>query len=374
MAKTGTNIHKRKDGRWEGRFEKGRDEKGAIIYGYVYDKKYKDVKEKLMAAQANISSAPDGDSRPFSEVLDLWLQHNKIRQKGSTVAKYRFLTDNHVKPDLGNIPINEITATMVNQYLTDKLENGRKDNGGGLSPSYVRTLAIIIGSALKFAESEGLYGGLRSRIYKPSLPKKALAVLTLEDQRKLEDYLVHNVTPTNTGILLSLRTGLRIGEVCALSWEDVDLNTRILHVKHTVSRVVAGGNEAKTKLIVDTPKTNASTRDIPISSSLQPILEQAKKTAVSPFVASEDKEFVNPRTFEYRYHKVLSRCDIAPVNFHALRHTFATRCIEAGVDVKSLSEILGHANAAVTLETYVHSSMNLKRSQLEKLENIIPEK
>lgn len=120
-------------------------------------------------------------------------------------------------------------------------------------------------------------------------------------------------------------------------------------------------------MIIDTPKTPASTRDIPISSALLPILASFRSHSSSKYVVSNTNTFLSPRTFEYRYHRLLEETGITPINYHALRHTFATRCIEAGVDVKSLSEMLGHANVGVTLNTYVHSSMELKRKQLEKL-------
>lgn len=177
-----------------------------------------------------------------------------------------------------------------------------------------------------------------------------------------------NLDCTALGMLISLHTGLRIGEVCALKWSDVDIERKILTVRQTVARVKANSNDnCKSKLILDAPKTKNSLREIPINSFLLPLLVKKKSESVSDFVISEQKTFVSPRTFEYRYHKTLERFDIEQVNYHSLRHTFATRCIERGVDCKSLSEILGHANVNITLNTYVHSSMELKRIQIEKL-------
>ena len=138
-------------------------------------------------------------------------------------------------------------------------------------------------------------------------------------------------------------------------------------MRHTVARVKSEDSSNTTHLIIDTPKTKASIRDIPISSALLPILIKMKEKSISPYVISDTNSFVSPRTYEYRYHRILDKCNIQSVNYHTLRHTFATRCIEAGVDVKSLSEMLGHANVGITLNTYVHSSMEMKRSQLEKL-------
>ena len=202
------------------------------------------------------------------------------------------------------------------------------------------------------------------------MEKKEIPILNQMERKKLEMHLLNDTDETKLGMLISLYMGLRIGEVCALSWEDIDFQEEILHVKHTVARVrTEDGEQAKTKLILDTPKTKTSMRDIPIPSILMQILLQIKKIAKSPYVISTKSDFVSPRTYEYRYHQVLKECGLNSVNYHTLRHSFATKCVEAGVDVKTLSEILGHADVTITLNTYVHSSMDLKRKQLEKLIN-----
>lgn len=179
-----------------------------------------------------------------------------------------------------------------------------------------------------------------------------------------------NLNTTSAGILISLNTGLRIGEVCALKWSNIDFDKAILHVRSTVARIKNTDDSKSTKLIIDTPKTKSSIRDIPISNKVMNVLKALHENSKSEYVVSEKAGFVSPRTYEYRFHKVLDECQIQPINYHALRHTFATRCIELGVDVKTLSEILGHSNVSVTLNTYVHSSMERKREQLEKLSSL----
>ena len=258
---------------------------------------------------------------------------------------------------------------MINKFLIQKIQSGRLDNKGGLSPSYVRSMMLIINAAIKFAVEEQMCLPLKTPICKPVLVKRELSILSLEEQKKLESYLCIGLDCAKAGILISLHTGLRIGEVCALSWEDVDLQNHIIRVRHTVARVKNTNTESRnsTCLIIDSPKTKASIRDIPISSSLLPILLSIKKEASSQYVISKADNFVSPRTLEYQYRRLIQKSGITVVNYHALRHTFATRCIEAGVDVKSLSEILGHANVNITLNTYVHSSMELKKTQIEKL-------
>lgn len=193
-------------------------------------------------------------------------------------------------------------------------------------------------------------------------------MLSSQQQLVLESLLQTDTDETKLGILISLYAGLRIGEICALTWNDIDLNNKVIYVRNTVVRVKsAAGDSAKTHLIIDTPKTAASLRCIPICSTLLSALTSCSARATSQYVVSYTSNFVSPRTYDYRFKKLLDACQIPRINYHALRHTFATRCIEAGVDVKSLSEILGHGDVSITLNTYVHSSMDLKRIQLEKI-------
>ena len=294
---------------------------------------------------------------------------NRIRLKGGTINKYQNLIDTHIMPELGRVKLSELDSTMINTFLTKKMTSGRVDHKGGLSASYVRSIMLVISSSIKYAVEEQMCLPLKTPICKPSTTKKDLPVLSRDEQKHLEQYLLSDLDNTKAGILISLHTGLRIGEICALTWDDVDLQNHIIKVRHTVARVKNSDARfgSSSCLILDTPKTAASTRDIPISSALLPILTIINNQASSKFVVSNSETFLSPRTFEYRYHRLLEESGIASINYHALRHTFATRCIEAGVDVKSLSEMLGHANVGVTLNTYVHSSMELKRTQLEKL-------
>lgn len=249
------------------------------------------------------------------------------------------------------------------------MSNGRLDGTGGLSASYVSSIMIIVSSAISFAVAEQMCQPLKTPIYKPQPEKCELEILSFEEQLLIEQHIRYNLTPTNIGILISLYTGLRIGEICALTWDDIDLVNQVIHVRHTVARVKNDLKEsrAKTRLIIDEPKTKASKRDIPIPSAILPALLEYRSISCSNFVVSDKATFVSPRTFEYRYHRVLERCGVGSINYHALRHTFASRCIAVGVDVKSLSEILGHGDSTITLNTYVHSSIDLKRCQMEKL-------
>lgn len=374
MSKRGDNIRKRKDGRWEGRYKKGRNTDGKILYGSVYGKSYREVKEKI----AEIYKYPfqttvaKGCEKTFGEVLSLWMANNRIRLKGATINKYQNLINTHIMPELGQKKITELDATTLNCFLDRKLTNGKLDGTGGLAPSYVRSMMLIINAVMKYAVTEQFCLPLKAPVCKPSIPKKELTILSLVEQQKLEKSLLQEFSLTCAGILIALHTGLRIGEICALSWDDVDLKTMVIHVRHTIARIKneINSSEKSTRLILDTPKTKASARDIPISSLLLPVIFKLRSISSQGFILTGNSTFLQPRTFEYRYHKELKRCNIEPINFHVLRHTFATRCVEVGVDVKSLSEMLGHANVNITLNTYVHSSLEMKRNQLEKLSTL----
>lgn len=368
MSRRGDHIHKRKDGRWEGRYKQGIKEDGTISYRSVYGKTYTECKNKLEEYSTK-TILPDTKYKEckFSEVLINWLNANRIRLKGSTVSKYLYMIESHILPELGNRPVSSITSSVVNEFLENKLKAGQINGIGGLSAAYVKTIAIIIEAALKYANSEGMCPQLKNPIYKPSVLKKELNVLTRDEQENFEKMLMTEKNEVSLGTIIALYTGMRIGEVCALTWDDIDLENDIIHVRHTIARVNSNDGIHRTKLIIDTPKTISSRRDIPISSSLKSVLTVAIKNKKSIYVVSDNKSFVGTRTFEYRYKQMLKRNNICGFNFHSIRHTFATRCVEVGIDVKTLSEILGHSNVSTTLNTYVHPSMEIKRNQIEKL-------
>lgn len=370
MGKKGLNIHKRSDGRWEGRYKIGVCSNGSTKFASVYGRSYDEAMNKLSAAKQakSMTQNPIGE-RTFSEVMRIWLNNNRLKLKGATEHKYRTMIELHVEPVLGNLKLSNITSVTINSFLAGKMKSGRLNNKGELSASYVRTMAMIIQSVMRFAADEEYCNPLKTNILKPVQEKKELQVLSKEDQAALEGYIFRHFDSLSLCVLITLYAGLRIGEICALSWDDIDLNRGIIHIRHTVARVrnTNPNDGATTKLIIDSPKTSSSVRDIPISSALFPYLTEMKKQVSIGFIASETNNFVSPRTYEYRFHRMLDCCGIPQVNYHVLRHTFATRCVEAGMDVKSLSELLGHANVGVTLNTYVHSSLERKRQQLEKL-------
>jgi len=304
----------------------------------------------------------------LGDALSMWMKSERLQHKASTEIKYEYLIEKHILPELGKIKLKNITSALLNDFIYKKTTDGILDGKGGLSASYVRTMAIIIQSAVKFATNEKICDPMNISAIKPKLPRSESRVLSSKEYMQLEACLREDMDETKLGIYISLCTGLRIGEICALKWEDINIEEKIIHIRATVSRVKASPDSRYSSIwIIDTPKTTMSVRDIPIPSKLYPILIIMKKAAISPFVASDNYTFISPRTYEYRYHKILKKYNLRHINYHILRHSFATRCIEVGMDVKTLSEILGHANVSITMNTYVHSSMELKRKQIEKV-------
>lgn len=373
MPRRGEHIHKRKDGRWEARYKCGTSANGKTCYKSVYAKTYTEVKEKLRNCLKSRSKSKYPESSiAFGTAADLWLEANKFRHKGATIMRYENLINRHIKPELKDIRLSQLNSTVISDFMNRKIQAGRLDGNGGLSSSYVRSIMLVLNSVINFSEEEKLCPPIQMKVYAPSVQKKTLQILNISDQKKLESSLLMNMDETALGIYLSLQMGLRLGEVCALKWDDIDFTNAVLHVRATIARVSSHADNAiKTELIRDAPKTKMSLRDIPIPSNVFGILCSVKEHSVSEYAISSTDTFVRPRTLEYRFQRILEKNSVPRITYHALRHTFATRCVEAEVDIKTLSEILGHSNVAITLNTYVHSSMDRKREQLEKLNHAI---
>ena len=199
-----------------------------------------------------------------------------------------------------------------------------------------------------------------------------MRVLSKTEQEQLCKYLLAKLEPCNVGVLVCLFTGLRIGEICALRWEDVSFSDQTILVQHTLQRVQdKSGNDVKTKIVVTTPKSNCSIRTIPMPDELSVILAAYQRTSIGYLLTNDEHRFIEPRTMQNRFKRALEASGVEVVNFHAIRHTFATRCIELGFDVKSLSEILGHATVNITMNRYVHPTLELKKENMKKLSSLL---
>lgn len=363
MPRHGENIFKRKDNRWEGRYISHYDNCGKAVYKSVYGKTYTAAKQKLeLAKKQNGLVITDQNIRTFRDLLYYWLEFNNAKNKKTTQEKYEYMIQKHIIPSLGGVVIHKINASLINNFIDDKLTH--------LSKSYVRSMAIIIKSTIELAEKERFINIPNLDIAVPVAEKSELPTIEPIEQKRLEIYLLSNMNCTDMGIYISLYSGLRLGEVCALKWNDVDFVDRVIKVRSTIIRV-KNDNGRGMHLVEGAPKTKASYRDVPITDDLFDVLKEMKANSVSQYVISKTDSFVNTRTLEDRFHKILQKLNIKKYKFHSLRHTFATNCVVCGVDVKTLSEVLGHSNTSITLNTYVHSSMDLKKQQMNKLKSMI---
>jgi integrase len=306
---------------------------------------------------------------PMQEVLCRWLEWVKPRIKQSTYARYIYVVQRHILPVLGDIPAGRIDRAAMDRFVAEKLRSGRIDQGGGLSPKSVRDITNILCAALRYAVQEGMAESVPSGFFRPPASGKEMRVLSRREQAQLEHELRRGITPQKLGILICLYTGIRIGEACALSWKDIDLETGTLTVRHTLQRIVEFDEElgTRTRILLDTPKSRTSLRTIPLPDFFLELLRKYAPQDPECYVITGKKTFQEPRTFQNHFYRCLKAAGLPRVNFHTLRHTFATRCVEVGFDVKSLSEILGHATVGMTLNQYVHSSMEQKRRQMEQL-------
>lgn len=369
MAKRGENIYKRDDGRWEGRYIKGRRPDGKLAYGYVYAKKYGDCKEKLDQTKARYLYVGDpvkacGDGT-VSDFIKYWL-YSIVRPyvKASTFSNYAAIVEKWILPFFGVKKLTKVEREEVQRFINSL-------PGQGLSAGTVRNIYSVLHSAMKKAkEYEYISVNACECVHLPKIEKKEAPVLTLWDQKVLER--VAETDKNGFAILLASYTGLRVGEICALTWEDVDLESGVVYVSNTIRRIQCLAPEAltKTEVVIGSAKSDRSKRCIPLPSCIIQLFEEHQKTSDSAYVFSYRGRPLEPRTLQYRFKALLKKAGLSDINFHALRHTFATRCLELCFDIKTLSEILGHASAKMTLDRYGHSQMEHKRSAMKTLDEL----
>lgn len=357
MPRRGENIYKRKDGRWEGRYKPdGASQK----YKYVYASTYKEAKEKL--AELKINKLSENNKKILlSELSNRWLEFKRGDIKESTYIKYRNIILNQIKPRFGNIYINSIRSEDLQKFALSL-------KSGALSNKSIRDILAVLSAIFKYAEKVGLCADkLHIGDLYPKTEKKQIRVLPADERIHLEHYLLKSNDPAKYGILLALYSGMRIGEICALKWNNIDLKSGTISVCQTLQRLQDRENKGKTKILISEPKSQSSKRAIPIPAFLTELLEKIKPQSPCAFFLTGYKSFMEPKTLENKFKKCLKECDIPYVNFHTLRHTFATRCVEVGFDMKSLSEILGHASVGTTLNIYAHPTLEYKRNNMNKL-------
>lgn len=372
MPRRGENIYKRKDGRWEGRYIKGHDIKGKAQYGYVYGRTYSEVKLSLKNSQSRILSLEGStlkSSVSYESILISWLESQRLNIKESTYARYHQIVYTHLIPDIGSVKIERMTTKLVENYLSQLIESGRIDGTGGLSSKTTGDILAIIKSTVEYAKYNNY--PLQCKLDKVSVKqhKEKMRVLSVEEQQKLTVILLDDTDLIKFGVLLSLYTGIRIGELCALKWGNLSISDGVLSVRETMQRIKDTSNHSvsKTKIVVTEPKSKCSVRDIPLPEFIISIAKDFQSNNSSYVLTGEKNRYVEPRTMQNRFKSLLKESQISDANYHALRHTFATRCIEVGFELKTLSEILGHSNVNITLNRYVHSSLDLKKENMSKV-------
>lgn len=366
MAK-GENIFKRKDGRWEARYIKGYELSGKIKYGFCYGKTYREAKEKVTKMKAALlKGAPisaNAAKHRFAFYCDEWLRFRKNKIRESTYIKYNTVLEKHIKPKLGGCFPAGITTGVIENFSSELLVDDE------LAVKTVHDILVVLHGILKYtaARFPGVFPSVE--INYPKEAKKEMRVLSREEQSHLISYLSDDMDACKFGVLLALFTGLRIGELCALKWANINLRDKSIRIAATLQRLhdINMKSEGRTRIVIGDPKSDTSVRTIPMTESVTDLCRKMNPQNPSAYILTGTTDFMEPRTLQYRMEKYTGECNLDGVHCHTLRHTFATRAVEVGFEIKSLSEILGHATTAITLERYVHSSMELKRSNMSKL-------
>lgn len=378
MSRRGENIRKRVDGRWEARFSVSIAGKKKIRS--VYAKTYADVKAKLAEAKYTLEKGTAGENgkeepkeddiypndlsinKEKTRLTDMalaWLAETSDTKKHSTYVKYKGIYDKYLAEKMEGILTADVSGKDV-----DSLYKNVCFTDGKLSDSLIKSIYCVLNQIFNYCNRH-----CRANIRPAERPKtrnvtKPVKTLARSEQIGLLQEIYKNMNESKFGILLCLFTGLRLGEICSLKWSDIDLNGKLLYVNRTVQRIAVDDRDTKTVLLEGAPKSMYSKREIPIPDSIMPYLHLFKRP--DGYVISENGP-TEPRTYQYRFQKLLADAGIGRHNFHVIRHTFATNCINSGADIKSLSEILGHSNVNITLNRYVHPTIDVKRKHLNNL-------
>ena len=300
-------------------------------------------------------------NKTIREIAEAWKEYKRPYVKQSTMAAYVLILENHVFPEFGDN--DSLHEHDVQAFVLKKIEHG-------LSAKSVKDILIVLKMVMKFGVKNEWMNHYEWDIKFPvnSQPKE-LEVLSVANHKKILDYVQHNFTFMSLGIYISLSTGLRIGEICALKWSDINVADGTITVQRTIERIyMVEGEKKHTQLVINTPKTVNSCREIPISKELLAMVKPMKKVVNADFyvLTNEDKP-TEPRTYRNYYNRLMEKLDIPKLKYHGLRHSFATRCIEAGCDYKTVSVLLGHSNISTTLNLYVHPNMEQKKRCINKM-------
>ncbi|SKA16315.1 tyrosine-type recombinase/integrase [Sediminibacterium ginsengisoli] len=299
--------------------------------------------------------------KSISEIVSLWKTDKKQYVKRSSFSAYLLLLENHLIPVFGNKY--NIDETEVQAFVFQKLEQG-------LSQKTVKDILIVLKMVMKFGiKNKWLVPQQLDIQFPTERIKQNIEVLSRTHQKKMMQYIQEHFTFRNLGVYVCLCSGMRIGEICALTWEDIDTDNGIISIRRTIQRIYnIEGNIRKTEIILDTPKTKNSIREVPMNKDLLRMLKPIKKV-VNPafFVLTNDAKPTEPRTYRTYYKNLMKTLGMPDLKFHGLRHSFATRCIESQCDYKTVSVLLGHSNISTTLNLYVHPNLEQKKKAIDQM-------
>ena len=353
MPKRGENIYKRKDGRWEGRYIRGHSPSGRAEYGYVYASSYRECRTKRQKCLDACQKAPmKASSLTLDQAAERFLADKQDKLKQSTLARYAYMLEHYILPAFGAILICQLTANQISDFLL-RLQKG------GLSGKSARDVGVLLKSILRYSAKKLDCTSPGLAVELPAYRRKQIDIFYPDEIQRLAQKIMDKPTTAGIGILLTLNTGLRLGELCALQYKDIDLRNGVIHITKTVQRIRSGD---RTCLMVLPPKSDSARRTIPLPGDMAALLKKIIQSHPNGenYLLTGKSAPMEPRTMQYQYRTLLKAAGIPYRNFHVLRHTYASRCVERGVDVKSLSEMLGHADVRTTLQVYVHSSLELK--------------
>ncbi|MGL5020485.1 MAG: tyrosine-type recombinase/integrase [Mycoplasmatales bacterium] len=299
----------------------------------------------------------------YKKLVNKWLELHKYKVKESTTANYIITFDNHLLPLLGDIKLNKITHIKIQDFIIKLSIDGRVDNKGGLSYNTIRDIITLFKLTIKFAIKLGYIKSFDLEFTIPKSNKKEIEILSNKNSNKFYKYLCENPTFKNIGLLLTIQTGMRIGEICALKWSDIDFKQSLVHIKRTGQRIHY--KDKISAIILHEPKTKSSIREIPLDKKIIKLLMNLYDNNPDNFIISNSTKFIEPRTYRNHLKSTLKKLDIKNIKFHGLRHTFATNCIELGADYKAVSDILGHSNINTTIDLYVHPKIKHKRNVIK---------
>ena len=364
----GENIYWRKDKRWEGRYPKGKKANGKTKYGSVYGKTLKEVREKLYPLKVKYQMIQKDQGESVISLREWgyqWLMEVKPTVKQSTYANYEHKLIHYVLSEIGDYSLNELDEQAAKELL-ESLQLKK------LKPSTIQVIFRITTQCITAAIRKKMIKENPFKLIQlPKVVKKRNQALTRQEQKRLERVAASEKNGKGLPVLLALYAGLRIGEIAALTWKDIDFENNLIHVHSTFQRVFGLIEGKKTELIYTSSKTASSIRSIPMSQVLKQVLMRQRKQSQGEFVVAKKEQPLEPRLLTYHFHRMRKKARLGSIHFHQLRHTFATRCLESKGDIMSVSALMGHGSTQMTLDTYASSLMEQQFQVVAQMEKAI---